>query len=603
MLEGMNLNKLKTLTYTESIKLCHEIRRFMISTVSKTGGHLASNLGTVELTIALHRVFDSPNDKIIWDVGHQSYTHKILTGRYKKFNTLRHKNGISGFPKPDESPHDHFISGHSSTAVSVACGLSDAMQLAGNRKNYAIAVVGDGAMTGGQFYEGLNNAGKNTNSNIIVILNHNGMSISKNVGAIAKYLQNIRHSENYISAKQNLENILINTPYIGKHIIKLLKNSKDLFKDLLHLTNMFENMGYVYLGPVDGHNLVELEKVLRAAKTYHHPVFIHVNTKKGKGYSHAENNPGEYHGIGAFDIKTGLIHNNKKQDFTTVFGKELSKIAADDSKICAVTAAMKSGVGLNFFDFLYPERFFDVGIAEQHAVTFAASLASTGKIPVFAVYSSFLQRAYDQIWHDVSISNLHIVLAIDRAGLVGEDGETHNGIFDVNMLLTIPNITIYSPYNYNELRVCLKKAIYEDKGIACVRYPRGKEETSPEIKQITNKKTVVLTYGRLYSELKNLPCEVIHLVKIYPVSHEFVASLLKYQNILFVEESYAVGGIADYFGSLLLAQNYTGCYIKRAINGFVKQMTVKQGYEFCNIDYNHIFEVIKDLGYSEDNLC
>ena len=382
---------LKNLTLSQCSSLCKEIRGILISTVSKTGGHLASNLGAVELTMAIHRNFNSPEDKIIWDVGHRAYTHKILTGRLDSFATLRQENGISGFPKPEESVHDSFISGHSSTSVSVACGIAEAMKLQG-KDNYAVAVIGDGAMTGGMFYEAMNNCGKDRRSNLIVILNDNNMSISKSVGAVSKYLRTLRSTEKYYNTKEAVKKGLKKIPIVGNSVQKGLKNVKDSVKsNILENSTMFEDMGFIYLGPVNGHSLSELEDVIHTAKHYHRPVFIHVNTVKGKGYAPAEQNPGEYHGISRFDIATGNPEVSAEDSYSTVFGKELVKIAQTDSRICAITAAMKYGTGLQYFRAAYPDRFYDVGIAEQHAVTFAGGLASMGMIPVFAVYSTFLQ--------------------------------------------------------------------------------------------------------------------------------------------------------------------------------------------------------------------
>lgn len=471
-LEGLQLPQdLKKLTLSQCNTLCKEIRNILISTVSKTGGHLASNLGAVELTMALHRNFNSPEDKIVWDVGHQAYTHKILTGRLSSFSTLRQENGISGFPKPSESEHDTFISGHSTTSVSVACGIAEAMKLQG-KDNYAVAVIGDGAMSGGMFYEAMNNCGRDRQRNLIVVLNDNNMSISKSVGALSKYLTSLRNTEKYLHTKRAVERGLEMIPIVGKSVTKGIKNVKDSVKsNILEQSTMFEDMGFIYLGPVNGHNLSELEEVFHMAKSYHQPVFIHVKTVKGKGYSPAEANPGEYHGISKFDIATGNPEVSAADSYSTVFGKELVKLADKDDKLCAITAAMKYGTGLQFFHFKYPNRFFDVGIAEQHAVTFAGGLASMGMTPVFAVYSTFLQRSYDQLVHDVAIGGLHVVLGVDRAGIVGEDGETHQGLLDVPMLSSIPNTVIYSPSCYMEMKMCMRKAIYEEKGLAAVRYP------------------------------------------------------------------------------------------------------------------------------------
>ena len=412
---------LKKLSVQQCWYLCGEIRNMLINTVSKTGGHLSSNLGVVELTLSIHRNFNSPEDKIVWDVGHQAYVHKILTGRADMLSTLRQEGGISGFPKPEESPHDTFISGHSSTSLSVACGIAEAMRIQG-KDNYTVAVIGDGAMTGGMVYEAMNNCCY-MKSNMIVILNDNNMSISKSVGALEKYLTSLRNTEKYLDAKRRVEKNLTQIPVVGNKVAKGVKQAKDAIKSTILERNLFEDMGFVYLGPVDGHNLRDLDRTMRMAKSFHIPVFVHVKTVKGKGYLPAEKNPGEYHGISKFDIRTGNPEISAGDSYSTVFGKELLNLAKKDDRICAITAAMKYGTGLQYFGKELPERFYDVGIAEQHAVTFAGGLASMGQIPVFAVYSTFLQRAYDQLIHDIAIGRLHLVLGIDRAGIVGEDGE------------------------------------------------------------------------------------------------------------------------------------------------------------------------------------
>ncbi len=462
---------LKTLSIPQCEALTEEIRSILIDTVSKNGGHLASNLGTVELTLAIHRVFNSPKDKLIWDVGHQAYTHKLLTGRLKLFSSLRQENGISGFPKPSESKHDAFISGHSSNSISAACGIARGMKLQG-KDDYAVAIIGDGAFTGGLAYEGLNNAGK-SEDNIIIILNHNDMSISKNVGAFAKYLTSIRAKPGYLDTKNAVESVLDKTPVVGKPLKQVIKASKSVLKGVLYHSTMFEDFGFVYLGPVDGHDIAEIEKTLKMAKRLKRPVFVHVNTIKGKGFEPAEKNPGAFHGISKFEMQTGNPEIISDDSYSAVFGKELTRLAGYDNRICGITAAMKYGTGLQYFSAEHKERFFDVGIAEQHAITFASGLARTGLIPVVAVYSSFLQRAYDQVLHDTAIDDTHIVIGIDRAGLVGEDGETHQGLFDVAFLTTIPNVTLFSPSCYEEVQLCLPEALFSIKGIVGIRYPKG----------------------------------------------------------------------------------------------------------------------------------
>ncbi len=602
---------LKNLSLKQCNALCSEIRNMLITTVSKTGGHLASNLGVVELTMAIHRVFNSPDDRIVWDVGHQAYTHKILTGRAGEFKTLRRKNGLSGFPKPEESIHDTFISGHSSTSVSVACGIAEAMRIQG-KDNYAVAVIGDGAMTGGMFYEAMNNGGRGKNLNLIVILNDNNMSISKSVGSVAKHLTSLRNSEEYLQTKRAVERGLKKIPIMGKSVAKGIKNVKDSVKySLFESSNLFEDMGFIYLGPVNGHDLEELEEVMRMAKTYDEPVFIHVKTVKGKGYAPAENNPGEYHGISRFDIETGNPEVSADKCFSTVFGHELASLAQKDSRITAITAAMKYGTGLQEFGSRFRERFFDVGIAEQHAVTFAGGLASMGQIPVFAVYSTFLQRAYDQLVHDVSIGNLHVVLGVDRAGIVGEDGETHQGLLDVPMLTTIKNTTIYSPCCYEELRLCMKQAIFEDKGLAAVRYPRGTEPAAFESGYLStdhvfvsrgSSDILIITYGRIFDEAlraqetllsEGINCDILKLTKIWPLAEGFSEEISDYKRIVFFEECMDSGSISEKVADILAESGYTGEYSRVAAKGYVKQASVKDCLDELGLTSRKMMEYIR----------
>ena len=608
---------LKKLSVPQCKALCREIRSILIKTVSENGGHLASNLGTVELTLAIHRIFDSPRDKIVWDVGHQAYTHKLLTGRLDRFSTLRTEKGISGFAKPMESEHDIFISGHSSNSISAACGIARAMRLNGDDHN-VIAVIGDGAFTGGMAYEGLNNAGK-SDDNLIVILNDNEMSISKNVGAIAKYLSSIRGKKAYMDVKKSVEKVLDKTPVIGEPVKEIMLASKDTIRWLLYRSSgqvsgptMFENLGFVYLGPVDGHDLESLEEYLRAAKAAKKPVLIHVNTVKGKGYRPAENNPGAFHGLSPLAMKKGNPEIISDNSFSAVFGRELAKLAGSDNKICAITAAMKYGTGLNFFAEKYPERFFDVGIAEQHAVTFAAGLAVSGMTPVFAVYSSFLQRAYDQIIHDAAISRTHIVLGIDRAGIVGEDGETHQGLFDVAMLTCIPNITVYSPADYCELRLSLRKAIYQTPSVAAVRYPRGAEEHDIHMAHDTDNMfcyenngadTLAVCYGRtglsVYSAVRDDPtlgADVLKLIKIFPIEQAVTDICMKYSSIIVFEEVLKNGGIGEHLETALAEKGYKGKFHINAVSGFVKQAKTESVLHRFMLDKDGAAQVIKKYG-------
>lgn len=591
---------LKILTYKQCRRLCKEIRDTLIKTVSKNGGHLSSNLGAVELTLALHRVFSSPKDKFVWDVGHQSYTHKILTGRLKDFPTLRKENGLSGFCKPEESEHDAFVSGHSSNSVSAALGIAEAMRMNGDN-HHAVAILGDGAATGGLSFEGLNNAGK-SRTNLIVVLNYNEMSISKNVGAFAKYLSNFRTKESYKKTKTIVERALDNIPVVGQPIKETLKFSKDTVKNSIFRTTLFEDLGFEFIGPVNGHNIEELETAFQKAKAMHKPVVVQVNTIKGKGYAPAEENPGEYHGVSAFELKTDNPDICKSDSFSTVFGCELSRLADSDDRICAITAAMKYGTGLDKFAKAHRDRFFDVGIAEGHALTFAGGLASMGKIPVFAVYSTFLQRGYDEIIHDLSISDAHAVIGVDRAGIVGEDGITHQGIFDVSFLSTIPNVSIYSPSNYNELRLCLSKGIYEDPGIVAVRYPRGnekdcalkKDKTATDYEIYENSSEIlVITYGRLFNEVSsayeklkedNITVDVLKLIKLDCIDYSLIKKIKSYKKIYFFEECYYNGSISQ---KLKNHVKHMDCI---AIYDFVPQADVYASLENLGLSSEQIYK-------------
>lgn len=464
-------NDIKKLTPEELELLKDEIRQFLIESISVTGGHLASNLGVVELTMALHLCFDLPKDKIVWDVGHQSYTHKILTGRKDGFSSLRQYGGMSGFPKTDESDCDCFNTGHSSTSISAGLGLATARQVTGE-DYHVVSVIGDGALTGGMAYEALNNA-SSVKGNFIIVLNDNNMSISENVGGISQYLSGFRTADAYRDFKNNVMNSLNHIPIYGERMVRHIRNTKSSIKQLFIPGMFFEEMGIIYLGPVDGSDINEMCRVFDEAKRVDGPVLVHVLTKKGAGYGPAERYPSRFHGAEPFVIETGLPKNKRtKANYTDVFSTVMKKLGERNPKVVAITAAMAEGTGLRRFHRNFPDRFFDVGIAEAHATTFAAGLAKSGLIPVFAVYSSFLQRAFDQILHDVCIQNLHVIFAIDRAGLVGSDGETHQGIFDISYLSVIPNMTIMAPKNKWELSDMMKFAVSYDGPIA-LRYPRG----------------------------------------------------------------------------------------------------------------------------------
>lgn len=461
----------KKLSVPQLEQLAKEIRQLLISVISHTGGHLAPNLGVVELTLALHKVFNTPEDKIIFDVGHQAYIHKIITGRREQFPTLRQYGGLSGFPKRSESEHDAFGTGHSSTSISAALGMACARDLQGEDYN-VVAVIGDGSMTGGMAFEALNNAGM-LHKNMIVVLNDNEMSISKNVGAMSEYLYQLRTGETYNKIKNDIEGWLKNMEF-GSDVLKAIRRLKGSVKYLMVPTSIFEELGFTYLGPVDGHDLDGLLDVLQAAKKIDGPVMVHVLTKKGKGYKPAEESPNKFHGTGPFDIATGkkITNPNAPVSYTEVFGKTLTKLADTDDKIVGITAAMPDGTGLNIFAEAHKDHFFDVGIAEQHAVTTAAGMAAAGMKPVAAIYSTFMQRAYDSIMHDICMQKLHVTLCLDRAGLVGDDGYTHHGVFDYAYLRSIPNMTIMAPKDENELQHMLKTALDFD-GPVSVRYPRG----------------------------------------------------------------------------------------------------------------------------------
>ena len=593
----------KELPFEQLDVLCTQIRERLIQTTAKTGGHLASNLGTVELTVALHRVFDCPDDQIVWDVGHQCYTHKLLTGRREQFSTLRQEGGLSGFPKRKESEYDAFIAGHSSTSISVASGLARAKKLQ-NDQHHVIAVIGDGAFTSGLAFEGANNAAR-FGDNLIVILNDNKMSISKNVGSFSKYLSKIRARPAYFRTKDRVESICNHLPLIGKPLNQLLVWLKTTMKTVVYGSNWFEDMGFCYLGPIDGHNMETLCDVLQRAKNLHRPVFLHIETQKGKGYSYAEENPGEYHGTSGFDIDTGKSFSSASTNFSNEFGLYLTELAKRDERICAITAAMKYGTGLNHFSRAFGQqgRFFDVGIAEPHAVTFAGGLAANGMLPVFAVYSSFLQRCYDQIIHDLSIERQHVVIGIDRAGIVGSDGETHQGLFDVAMLSSVPGITLYSPATYEEMRCALYKSLYEHTGVCCVRYPRGGESKLPAFDpqapwaiepKGAKPRLLLVTYGKLSAQAvqaaqtlsqQGVPTAVLKLLRLLPFCEEAVEQAMQAEYVLFAEEGIESGGIGQMFGSRLLENGFQGHYRVLAVHDrFVEQATPDRALALCGLD-------------------
>lgn len=562
-------NDIKNLNGEELEILAEEIRQFLVEKVSRTGGHLASNLGVVELTMALHLMFDLPQDKIIWDVGHQSYTHKLLTGRKEGFDDLRRYGGMSGFPKRKESPCDAFDTGHSSTSISAGLGLVTARDLKGEDYR-VISVIGDGSLTGGMAYEALNNAA-HLKTNFIIVLNDNHMSISENVGGMSRYLAKLRTADIYTGLKKGVTNTLHSIPVIGDPLIEKIRKTKSSIKQLVVPGMFFEDMGITYLGPVPGHNLSLLCRALREASKIDGPVLLHVLTRKGKGYVPAEQAPDKFHGIGPFDIATGEVCSSgeKKDSYTDVFGKVLCDEARRDPKIAAITAAMADGTGLSRFRRMFPDRFFDVGIAEEHAVTFAAGLAAGGMKPVFAVYSSFLQRGYDQLIHDVGLQNLPVVLAVDRAGLVGSDGETHQGIFDLSYLGSIPNMTILSPKNKWELADMLRFALAFE-GPVALRYPRGtaydgyREFRAPVVygksEMIREEKDIALvSVGHMFETAaavrdmlkeKGYSCTLVNARFVKPLDEEMFVELSRTHGLIgVIEENVPCGS----FGERVLA--------------------------------------------------
>ena len=593
---------IKKLNIEQLDLLCGEIRDEIIDKVSETGGHLASNLGAVELTVALHYVFDSPNEPLIWDVGHQCYAHKILTGR--DITGIRTESGLSGFPKSAESEHDLFVAGHASTSISAALGIAESKKICGD-ENSVVAIVGDGASSGGMIFEAMNNAGR-SKTNLIVVLNDNEMSISPNVGAMAKYLAKIRSKESYFRFKDNLEHTVLKIPFIGKGIFTVLRNIKTFFKDFFYSSNTFEHFGFTYLGPADGHDVGMLIRTFRRAQRIKKPVLVHINTIKGKGYKPAEEMPSKFHGVAPFYKENGELKKKAADSFSSAFGKSLCRLAEKDDKICAITAAMADGTGLKEFSERFENRFFDVGIAEEHAMTFAAGLAAGGMKPVFAVYSTFLQRAYDQVIHDASIEPKHVVIAVDRAGIVGGDGETHQGTFDVPILTSIPGITVYSPSDYRELDSVLEKAFSSD-GVQVVRYPRDSEKIIPEKYKKEygeydffegNSDTLIVCYGRLFDEAafaaEETGATVLKLGKIFPIAEEAVKIALKYKNVFFFEESVEYGSIAEHFGKMLYKNGFCGNYNIKCVCGFVPHMKAENAMKLHGLDRESMKNAVRE---------
>lgn len=590
----------KTLDKQLLPELCTEIRTVLLDTISETGGHLASNLGAVELTVAMHRVFDAPQDSIVFDVGHQCYAHKLLTGRCEQFKTLRQKGGLSGFPKPEESPYDLFVVGHSSTSLSSAVGLARAKQLRGDDSK-TIAVIGDGAFANGMIYEAINNIDESL-KNLIVVLNDNKMSIGKSVGAVSSLLFKMRTNRSYSETKRFANSVLRRIPLIGAPIANFIHRMFSGMRRAIYGGTFFEELGFRYVGPVDGHDLDELCRLFENIKSFDGPLLIHAVTTKGAGYYKAEVNPGNYHGVGSFDVEYGSPEITATESFSNVFGKTLKQLGDADERIIAVTAAMKYATGLNYFYKAHKDRFFDVGIAEGHAVTFSAGLAKGGFKPVFAVYSTFLQRAYDQLFQDVSLEGLDVMLAVDRAGLVGDDGETHQGILDMGFLSAL-GFFVVSPANYSELVYWAQKMIEMDTPRA-IRYPRGAEDkrladwiatgkTFDIIKGNAAQKTLVVTYGRLFAEAleaqKQVDFDILKLNVISPLGADCIDVAKAYDRVLFVEEGVAAGGVGEQMLQALNAAGFTGRFELAAIGGhIVKQSSVAQAITDLGLDAKSI---------------
>jgi 1-deoxy-D-xylulose-5-phosphate synthase len=605
-------NDIKNFTTQELNELKEEIREFLIDSISETGGHLASNLGVIELTMALHLSLDLPKDKIVWDVGHQSYTHKLLTGRKDGFTHLRQYGGMSGFPKGRESACDSFNTGHSSTSISAGLGLAQARELMG--EDYCVvSVIGDGALTGGLAFEGLNNASR-MKSNFIIVLNDNNMSISENVGGMSKYLSHFRTADAYRGLKNDVLNSLNQIPVYGERMVRKIRNTKSSIKQLFIPGMMFEEMGIMYLGPVDGTNIFEMKKIFEEAQKVDGPVLVHVITHKGAGYQPAERHPARFHGTEPFEIATGIPkHPRVKANYTDVFATVMMKMGERNPNVVAITAAMEDGTGLKRFHNVYPDRFFDVGIAEGHAVTFAAGLAKAGLVPVFSVYSSFLQRAYDEILHDVCIEQLPVVFAIDRAGLVGSDGETHQGIFDISYLSSIPHMTVLAPKNKWELSDMMKFAVDYGAPIA-VRFPRGeaydglKEFRAPieagKCEWIQKgQKVALFALGSMVKtaeqvaallEEKGIHCSVINARFAQPFDKECIRSLAEDHTLLVtMEENVISGGMGEHIAAFLAQEQIPLAVQIAAIpDEFVEQGNVNKLKEVLRIDDQSIFEKI-----------
>ena len=602
-----NSDDLKKLNIEEKYLLADDIRKYILDIVSKNGGHLASNLGVVELTIALESVFDPNKDKIIWDVGHQSYVHKIINGRKDSIKTLRKMNGIAGFPKTSESPTDCFNTGHSSTSISAALGIAKARDLK-KEKYSVVAVIGDGALTGGMALEALNHAGS-SKTNLIVILNDNEMSISKNIGGINEILTKLRSKKKYNKSNDKWKKRIKSIPIIGNKTATIVSKLKDAIKQLIIPGMYFEEIGFKYLGPIDGHNIEEIEEILSEAKELEEPILIHIITKKGKGYEIAEQNPDKFHSTSSFDLKTGLPIKEKQKDYSKVFGDKLVSMAKDNDKIVAITAAMKDGTGLKDFANIYPNRFFDVGIAEQHALTFASGLAKEGMIPFVSIYSSFYQRGYDQVIHDICMQNLPVIMCVDRAGLVGNDGETHQGLYDLSFFKLIPNLTIMAPKDFIELEQMMDYAITLNKPVV-IRYPRGSESKIKFTKhqKITLGKSEILNTGtevsiitignmtplgmEIVNELKkyNISCDLINTRFIKPLDTSTIKkSIIKTKLVITIEDNTIIGGLSSSIKELL---------VDSSINTKIKSYAFPDNF----IEHGSVQELREKYGITKENI-
>lgn len=615
LLEKINCSEdVSALAQEDLEQLCRQARRFLIENVSKTGGHLSANLGTVEIVTAMHYCFSTPKDQFVFDVGHQCYTHKLYTGRREQFPSLRQLNGLSGFPSPAESTSDAFIAGHGSTSISLAIGLARANKIK-HKDGYVIALVGDGAFTGGMIYEGLNNVAKDLD-NLIIILNDNKMSISKNVGAMPKYLSQLRTNADYLNVKRNVASTLEKVPLLGKGVRDVLVASKSFIRrNLYNGGTFFEDLGFTYHQIADGNNVYDVCSALEAAKRVDGPVFIHAMTVKGKGFAPAEENPGEFHGVSAFDLEHVPDPDAAPKDsFSTVFGKNLSETANKNENICAITAAMKYGTGLQFFYRDHPRRFFDVGMAEEHAVTFAAALAKAGMQPVVCLYSTFMQRAMDQYIHDVMLLNLNVMFGIDRAGLVPGDGETHQGIHDISIFSSYSNTLVVCPSNYSELLYWQNYMLNEYTGPKVLRYPRGGQENLIEnyectanpydiVSRTPDADSLIICYGRHFSQCvqavqklkeEGINADILKLNVVNPLPLRAVNRAMKYRNVHFYEEHVESGSVSEKFALELLTNGFKNIYKNHCVANYtVKRASVNQLWQLCALDSESIVKDIK----------